>query len=191
MEDIETLLVVPFVDRAAEHGVNEVYRCGLCGGVFETGVVETGADTLVTEKVLQLVVAQKAVRLVPNDTVDDVKMLLLQDPASTLNERELVSRIGRSLGADAVLTGGVYRWVERVGSNYAADTPASVGIDIDLVDTKTGRVIWHARFDDTQQFLIDNLLTIGTFLERGGRWVTAEEMAAAGLSDVLESSPIP
>ena len=183
--------MIPFVDQCAVHGKNEVYRCGFCGSVYETAAVEPGADTLLTEKVIRLLSTENAVGMISNDAVEETRMLLVQDPATTLTDRELVSRIGEALGADAVLTGGIYRWVDRVGSDYAADTPASVGFDIDLVESKTGRLIWHARVDETQQFLIDNLLKIGTFLERGGRWITAEEMAAAELEEVLERSPIP
>lgn len=190
-KDIEFLLVVPFVDQSVMRGENEIYRCGLCGGTFKTGSVEAGADILVTEKMVRLISEESTVRLVPNDSVDDVRMQLMKDPTSTLTDLELISSIGTTLGADAVLTGSVYRWVERAGSNYAADAPASVGRDIDLVDAKTGSLLWHTRYDETQQFLIDNLLKIGTFIKRGGRWVTAEEMAEAGLKDVLESSPIP
>lgn len=189
--DIDSLLVIPFVNRNAMHGENEIYRCGLCGGMFETGPVEAGADTLITEKIGRLLSAECHVRLVPNDSVEEVRAMLLRDPGETLTDLELMSKIGNALGAEAVLTGSVYRWVERAGSNYAADAPASVGFEIDLIDTKTGRLIWRTRFEETQQFLIDNLLKIGTFLKRGGRWVTAEEMAATGLKDVLERSPIP
>jgi len=189
--DIGTLVVVPFVDQGALHGKNDIYRCGLCGGMFETGSVESGAATIVTRKVIQLLSAENAVRLVPEDAVEDVRMRMVQDNTSTRTDLELVTEIGKALGADAVLTGSVYRWVDRAGSNYAADSPASVGIDIDLVDTETGRLIWHTRLEETQQFLLDNLLKIGTFIKRGGKWVTADQMAAAGLKDVLERSPIP
>jgi hypothetical protein len=52
-----------------------------------------------------------------------------------------------------------------------------------------GRTVWSANFDETQQSLSQNLFQLGTFLSRGGRWVTAKEMATTGLNNILEKFP--
>ena len=56
------------------------------------------------------------------------------------------SKLGRKVSADGVLYGTVETYKERVGSDYAAASPASVAFTLHLVDIKSGRVIWSAHF---------------------------------------------
>ena len=191
-KEIKTLLVVPFKNQAVLRGENVTYRCNLCGSVFTTSTVENGADAILTENVIQLLSNRQAIVLVPSDRIGDIReQQLLDNESKPSRQLSLLVEIGKKLGADAVLTGSIYRWIDRSGSNFATDVPASVGFDLDLVDTKTAQIIWHARFDESQQHLSDNLLKLGTFLKRGAKWVTARDLAVEGLKDLLERSPIP
>jgi len=189
--DIKTLLVVPFKDQSLLRGEDATYRCSLCGSMFTTSRVEKGADAFVTDKVIEILSLRQTISLIPNDRVDIVRTQLPLDDESEPSDLDLLLELGRELGADAILTGSVYKFQQRVGSDFAADSPASVGLDLDLINTKTGLLIWQARFDETQEYLTNNFMKIVTFFKRGGKWVTAEELAASGLKDVLEGSPIP
>lgn len=183
--------MVPLKNQALLHGESATYRCDLCGGMFTTGRVEKGADAFVTNKIVEILSARQTIALIPNDQVDIVRTQIMLDHDSNQSELALLGEIGRELRADAVITGSVYKFQQRAGSDFAADAPASVGIDIGLIDTKTGLLIWHARFDETQDYLTNNFLKIFTFFKRGGKWLTAEELAASGLKNLLEGSPIP
>ncbi len=88
---------------------------------------------------------------------------------------------------DAVLMGYIFRFRERVGTSYAIESPASVAFSILLIKKDDGRVIWHSRYEETQEALLSNLLTLGKFIKRRARWVTARELAADALEDMLST----
>jgi hypothetical protein len=95
---------------------------------------------------------------------------------------------GQQLHYDAVLITQVQRYQTRMGSAYAVENPASVAFSLKLLAIASGRVIWSADFDQTQQPLFDNILhTRAT--GSGFRWLTAAELAEAGLKKKLDSCP--
>jgi len=83
----------------------------------------------------------------------------------------------------------VYRFRERVGKGFSAESPASVAFDLNLIRVTDARTVWSGSFDETQQTLGQNLFQLGTFLSRGGRWVTAKDMATDGLKNMLKKFP--
>lgn len=103
-------------------------------------------------------------------------------PASeTIRLRE----IGRSVYADAVITGRMLRFRERVGDEWGAKTPASVAFVIELVDVRRNDVVWSARFDETQKALSENIFAIGDIGQRGVRWLSAEQLTQEGVKKAL------
>ena len=105
------------------------------------------------------------------------------------NRRVQLAETGRQLGADAIMAGHVYRFRERVGTNLAARTPASVAFDIYIIDCQLESVVWSAFYNYTQQALNDNLGGMGNFFRRGGRWVTAEELSTIAIKDMFADFP--
>src|ERR671923_249843 len=97
------------------------------------------------------------------------------------SEAARLRRIGEMVYADAVITGRIPRYRERVGDEWGAKSPASVAFVLDLVDVRRGDVIWSARFDETQKSLSENILAIGEIGHRGVRWLTAEQLAHEGV----------
>jgi hypothetical protein len=95
------------------------------------------------------------------------------------------SEIGSRVNADAVLFGRVLRYRERSGRGWGSDQPASVAFNLFLVDTATGKRIWSARFDETQQALSENLLNVGKFVKRKTRFVRADELAREGVTSAV------
>ncbi|MDP3428618.1 MAG: hypothetical protein Q8S17_14755, partial [Humidesulfovibrio sp.] len=59
--------------------------------------------------------------------------------------------------------------------------PASVIIDLYLLDVKAERIVSRFHFDETQKALSDNLLDMGKFMRRKGEWVGADVLAKEGL----------
>jgi hypothetical protein len=100
----------------------------------------------------------------------------------------LAREAGRQLHYDAVLITSVERYQARDGSEYAVMTPASVAFSLKLLAVESGQVIWSADFDQTQQPLFENILKTRS-TGSGFRWLTAEELASAGLTKKLDSSP--
>ena len=85
-------------------------------------------------------------------------------------------------GADYVLVPLALYWRDRDGSAAGATKPASVDLSLYLIDVRTGGVVKHFHFEETQKALADNLLEAGKFVARHGRWLTAQELAYEGLA---------
>ncbi|MHC1701982.1 MAG: hypothetical protein AB9900_13585 [Humidesulfovibrio sp.] len=85
--------------------------------------------------------------------------------------------VGRCLPADFILVPQVLYWKELEGGG----NPASVIIDLFLLDVKAERVVNRYHFDETQKALSDNLLDMGKFVRRGGEWVAADVLAKEGI----------
>ena len=100
----------------------------------------------------------------------------------------LAREAGQQLHYDAVLITSIERYQARDGSEYAVITPASVSFSLKLLAVESGRVIWSADFDQTQQPLFENVLKTRS-TGSGFRWLTASELASAGLTKKLDSSP--
>ncbi|HOK06670.1 MAG TPA: hypothetical protein PLN44_04200 [Syntrophales bacterium] len=100
-------------------------------------------------------------------------------------------RIGRQLEADGVLVGYVYRFRERKGYDYGVEKPASVAFEVQLFRCRDGDLVWKATFDKTQTSLMENMLQISNFVKDRGRWITARELAAEGVEEVLKRFPVP
>jgi hypothetical protein len=78
----------------------------------------------------------------------------------------------------------VYRFQERKGSNIAVDKAASVGFHAHFY--RGGSLIKTAIFDETQQPLSENILRLGTFLKRGAKWITVDELCREGVEKVVD-----
>ena len=105
--------------------------------------------------------------------------------------RQLLVQTGKQLKADAVLAGTLYRFTQRVGGALSVETAASVGFGVHLIRVADGRLIWSRQFDETQKSLSENLFKLGTFVERGGAWLTAQELSRFGLKSIMEDFPSP
>lgn len=93
-------------------------------------------------------------------------------------------RVGKS-GCNAALEISLSRYAERVGGDYGVKRPAAVTFAYKLYETGEGRVLCHGRFDEQQQTVMENLLTLPKVKNRGLTWLTAEELAREGLQERL------
>jgi hypothetical protein len=176
---------------AAAYGEGTTMRCPLCRNVFTTGQVDEEAAEKLTSQLTELAHARLDVELL-FETRSLYTMTELQRlDERQLSELEMLIAIGGQKRADAVLTGHVFRYVERVGGRYSIESPASALFDLDLIRVPDGRLLWYAAFDETQQALLDNVLKLDKFLERKGGWLTAEELSYFGLKKVLDKLPLP
>ena len=80
-------------------------------------------------------------------------------------------------GADALVTGTVYRFRNRDGEAMGSLNPSSVGFDVKIYRTADGKLVWAAVFDHTQVALGANALTAAQYPGGGTRWLTSEVLA--------------
>lgn len=78
----------------------------------------------------------------------------------------------------------IYRFQERRGGNFAIEKPAGVGLHMHLIEgTVVGRTFV---FDEDQQALSENILSVGKFFKRGAKWITVEKLAEEGINKGTE-----
>jgi hypothetical protein len=103
------------------------------------------------------------------------------DESGRLATMRYWQNVGKCAGVDYVVVPMILNWRERDGSEIGATVPASVNLTLDLIDVRTGGIVKHYHFDETQQTLSENLLDAQKFVSRKGRWLTALELAQEGL----------
>ncbi len=91
--------------------------------------------------------------------------------------------VGRCAGVDYLL---VPQLTALRTKDIAKEQPAAVAYELSLVDVAGERVLKRFHFEEVQRFLTDNILDLGRFLERGGKWITAIELATEGFERAVE-----
>jgi hypothetical protein len=95
--------------------------------------------------------------------------------------------VGKCMSADYLLVPQVLFWQPHRGMkkpNYNVQ-PASVVIDLYLIDVNNKRIVRRIHYDETQTPLTENMLDAGKFFKRGGKWVSAMELADEALESGL------
>ncbi|EPR42815.1 putative lipoprotein [Desulfovibrio sp. X2] len=95
--------------------------------------------------------------------------------------------VGRCVGTDYLLVPQLMAYRERVGGEWGVQQPASVVMYVYLIDVANGGIARRFAFDEKQQALSENLLDLGKFVDRGGKWITAEQMADEAIAESLRS----
>jgi len=157
----------------------------ISGAIFFAGPVSEEAVHKMTAILFECIVKAGRYDLIsPGQARGVYSTLKLSDVVQ--GEIEIIQKIGKAFSADAVLSGYIYRWQEREGTDFAANRPASVAFDLYLVRPSDGSILWKGRFDKTQQSLSENVLDMKTFIKGRGRWMRAEKLAQLGLEGLLE-----
>ncbi|MGH7797706.1 MAG: hypothetical protein ACREQ2_22835 [Candidatus Binatia bacterium] len=141
---------------------------------------ERDAPEILARTIYSVTAAMPNWQIVSDSEVREVAQTL--PPAS---ETIRLRQIGQMVYADAVITGRMQRFRERVGDEWGAKSPASVAFVLELVDMRRGDVIWSARFDETQKSLSENIFAIGDIRQRGVRWLSAEQLTQEGVKKAI------
>ena len=133
-------------------------------------------DELLTKHLYATLVAQPGWQIVSEHEIEEVAQTI-----GPLNDAARRRRLGETVYADAVMTGRVLRYRERIGNEIGAKSPASVAFVVELIDVRRGDIVWSARFDETQRPLSENLFAIGDVGQRGLRWLSADQLMLEGV----------
>jgi hypothetical protein len=148
-----------------------------------SGELEPGATETVTAELYARATLLGGWTVVPQEDVETALQQMPPTNAGNLDQNAL--QLGRKLAVDGVIYGAVHRYRERVGYDYAAQTPAAVSFTLNFVDEKSGQVIWTAQFSREQKALSQNVLDLPNFIANTGRWVRAEDLAEQGAQEAL------
>jgi len=168
----------------------DVVRDPLSGTAFMAEPVPQNVANRMTDILFNRVAAEKGYELVSPDQAKGVfSNIINSDKNVVMSPIEILQEVGNTFKADAVLTGYIYRWREREGTDYAVNRPASVAFDLHLISPAEGTLLWKAKFDKTQRSLSENVFDLSTFIESKGRWMTVEKLAMLGLQKMLAEMP--
>ena len=153
----------------------------LCEEVNELGANAENVLTRQMQRAMELKMDDKVLPLVrAAEIYDDLPQNRMVD-----TPRQLAQRFGKATGADHVILGSVWRYRDRT-----PDMGASVAFMAYLLEVDNGRRVWRGRFDKTQKALTDDLRNANTFFAKGGgRWLSAEELARFGITQIMQSFP--
>ncbi|WP_028581567.1 hypothetical protein [Desulfogranum japonicum] len=91
--------------------------------------------------------------------------------------------VGTLMGCNVMLQTQVSKYIDRVGTEYTAKEPASVTFEYKLVDINRDQVLCQGRFEETQQYVLDNLFKLKQASKRRFTFVTAPELLKEGLEE--------
>ncbi|MBU1001225.1 MAG: hypothetical protein KKE73_01750 [Proteobacteria bacterium] len=89
--------------------------------------------------------------------------------------------VAKCVEVDWLLVPQVTYWRERDGSDISVRDAASVTMDLFLISVADESIVRRFHFEETQLSLTENILDAGKFVRRGGKWITALELAREGL----------
>jgi hypothetical protein len=182
----KTIAVAPFRSSAEPDSGRDSARCPVSGAIFRTCIIPPGS-----ERILEDLFVKKTV------LYTDVTWKISGKGRSALSPESFnmwtvtsLQKVGRDMNAEAVISGHVFCFRERVGYPLSVEKPASVAFGVFLVRTSDGAILWKGIFSRTQQSLFENLLQAKSFIKGGGKWLTSEELADLGLDDILKDFPV-
>ncbi|HXC62027.1 MAG TPA: CsgG/HfaB family protein [Nitrospiria bacterium] len=150
--------------------------------------VAEGSDHLLTQIFVERLQATSGYQIIPQEQVEAGFKTAQAGGSGTITTR-LTQEVGKALGADAVITGRVQRFTERAGGSLESQHPASVGFDVEMINVGDGKTLWSSQYYETQKTLTEDVNTLPLFWKRGGKWLTARELAEYGIEEMIKTLP--
>ena len=190
MPEVHKLVFVGFQAGLHSGEPQGVVSDPISGALFTAEPVSRDVVEAMTGLVFDRLVESGRYELIsPGQARGGVSRIVVSDTTVGMRPLEVLREVGRSLEADAVLAGYLFRWREREGTDYAVNRPASVAFDLHLVSPADGRILWRGKFDKTQRSLLENVLELPAFFKTGAKWMTAETLALQGIDRMLKEMP--
>ena len=188
-EENPGLLILPFLIERGENPGRGAF-CPVCKRVFQWSEVPLGSEKILTKLLYEKIETIRTFNIIPPEKVEEA---LTGVQKEDFRKRPVMMsvQLGRSLGADFIMLGFLFRFEERIGSSLGVERPASAGFGLHLFRLRDEKMVWEGRFNETQRPLSENLLKIVSFFRRKASWVTAEELARGGMNELLKKLPSP
>ncbi len=147
----------------------------------------SGIPEQASERITRIVYGKLSIRegltvFSPDDASAAIKSLAGQEEPVKPSVR--AGQVAAKMAADAALVGRVLVYQERKGSKLGGET-AAVGFEIKLISAD-GTTLWAGNYYEKQKPLTEDAKG---FAERGGVFVTADELAEYGASHLVDRFP--
>ncbi len=144
--------------------------------------LEKGA-ALVDAVLKERLAGSKFFRFVEEDQLDHAMKRKGKERLASLRS------VAKTISCNAILSVTVNRYRQRVGGSYSVDVAASAALELELISTFNGRRLCNESFDETQEPLLSNLLSMKKASRRGFKWVKVEELTRNGINELLTKCP--
>lgn len=185
---LKKVAVVPFQAVTSDDPDIMVVQCPVCGTTFRTCDFAGNPEKKIEEIFLKGIESSGQYSLIPSGYVNDVYKRI---SAALFGKSppEILIEVGKEIGADGIIAGYLFYYMERKGFYYSVERPASVAFCVHLIRVKDGVSVWKGVFDKTQSSLMENIFDISSFIKSGGKWITAEELSQEGVEEILMDFP--
>ena len=184
--------VMPFLkgkyDINLEEPLDKILTCTIEQLCYFSEDILPGAEKKLTRFTQSALATRLGDQMLPKDIVSETAMKLMPYP-SEATPKSIALETGKSIGADFVLVGAVWRYKNRTTVSGAPDQPASVAFVVYLLETASGRTIWKNKFIKIQTALTDDISNAPMFFKGGMKWLTADELAEYGVNVVFKNFP--
>jgi hypothetical protein len=175
---------IPKLDEA----LDDTLSCTISQICKDDPTISPNAGSMMTRLVYSTLHHRFGSSVIPMEDVQsaytDIRLVDTQD-----TPRTLVRRLGKTLSADLVVFGMVWRYREIGAIEGLPDQPASVAFALYLVDAGSGRRIWRGVFSETQEYALKNMFKFADRIKMGLKWLTADELARYGVKQTLDKFP--
>jgi len=180
-------VVLPFIDMAEIYGDRGSVRNPVTAKVFFTGEVTEDGAGLMTNALYRLIGPENG--FVWGAYVDQSIAPKQSSQDTRSSHLDQLRSIGRNENADTVLSAYLYAFRDKTGGSYGVERPAQVAFEMVLIHVDSGRIVWQRSFKETQKSLSEDLTKLKSFFNRGGRWISAREMGATALNEMMKTLP--
>lgn len=129
---------------------------------------------------LAALLRQSHQKIVYPEMVRQCRDLVAADTRSESSAFHFWVQVGKCIPADYILVPFVFEWRERVGGSLGVQEPAAVVLELNLIDLQDLE-LQRFFFDERQYALLEDLSSAGKFFRRGGKWISARQLANEGL----------
>ncbi len=182
------IAVAPFQAVTSDDPDAGFVQCPVCKTTFRTSVFTGTPEKKIEELFLKGMASSKHYSLVPSEYVQRVYKRV-SNVSSGESQLEILTEVGKEVGADGIIAGYLFYYTERKGFDYSVEKPASVAFCIHLISVEDGVPVWKGVFDKTQKSLMENIFDIIPFIKGGGKWVTVETLSQEGIEKILQDLP--
>ena len=186
---IEKIAVMPFFKGKYGGSITQNLECKVCQFAYDQDALGPYADYILSRITQETLEKRYGDKVVPYNRSSDVFDKI---PKDDLNDtiQSLSQKLGHALNANLIIAGNVWKYRDRVGGPGGVQRPASVGFAVYLIDPASGKLLWKSVFSETQKSLFENVLGARAFFDTGAKWLTANELAQYGISEIFKEFPV-
>jgi len=185
---IKKIGIIPFQQVVSEDPSQTFMKCPLCGTILRTCELKGSPERTIEELFAEELKSRGRYIVLSSERTGGIYTRISSNSFKA-SPGEVFQEVGRELGVDGVVAGYVFCYRERKGYPWSVEKPASVTFSIHLIRVDDGALVWRGIFDKTQRSLMEDLLSIGSFIHQGGKWATVRKLSEEGVGGLVETFP--